>query len=87
MQAYRDEAPERVSSLWLELNRHITHVLKQVRPNQAEFQCIVADNPPNPLSTLVLDYVAHMEHHLRQVFEGKAVEIRYSGMPWPTVPA
>jgi hypothetical protein len=87
MQAYRDEAPELVSTLWMGLNRHITHVLKQVKPSQLEFRCIVGDNPPGPLSALVSDYVAHLEHHLRQIFEGKTVEIRYSGLPWPPVPA
>jgi hypothetical protein len=33
------------------------------------------------LSDLVLDYVAHLEHHLRQLFAGRAFS--YSGMSWP----
>lgn len=33
------------------------------------------------LSDLALDYVAHLEHHLKQLLEGRVMG--YSGMPWP----
>ena len=33
------------------------------------------------LADLALDYVAHLEHHLKQLLEGQS--IKYSGMPWP----
>jgi len=33
------------------------------------------------LADLALDYVAHLEHHLRQLLEGWPID--YSDMPWP----
>jgi hypothetical protein len=33
------------------------------------------------LRELAFDYVAHLEHHLRQIFGAEA--LGYSGLPWP----
>jgi hypothetical protein len=68
-------------ALWAAYNRHISHILRQTGPAKALTPCSIGGAPEMTLGELVLDYVAHLEHHLKQILEGKA--IAYSGMPWP----
>jgi len=46
-------------------------------------RCHIGPSWKVSLEELLLDYVAHMEHHLRQVFEGERATIRYSGLVYP----
>ena len=67
--------------LWSAYNRHISHIMRQITPAKASTLCAIDGAPEMALSDLVLDYVAHLEHHLKQLMEGR--NIGYSGMPWP----
>lgn len=42
---------------------------------------VIDGAPEMALSDLVLDYVAHLEHHLKHLLGGR--DLSYSGMPWP----
>jgi hypothetical protein len=81
VQRYADEDPALCLALWAALNRHICHVLREVTPSKAATPCSIGGAPEMTLAVLALDYVAHLEHHLRQILDGR--EIGYSGMPWP----
>ena len=67
--------------LWAAYNRHISHVIRQISPAKAQTPCSIDGAPFMTLSDLALDYVAHLEHHLKQLLPGQPIE--YSGMPWP----
>src|SRR5579871_5879973 len=53
---------------WCAQNRLISYVLAQIPAAKEETPCSVASAPPMTLRDLVFDYVAHLEHHLRQIF-------------------
>jgi hypothetical protein len=40
----------------------------------------VGNDAPMPLEQLILDYIAHLEHHLRQLLGANA--LLWSGLPW-----
>jgi hypothetical protein len=81
VQNYAGADPTLCLSLWAVYNRHIGHVIRQITPVKAGTLCAIDGAPAMTLADLVLDYVAHLEHHLRQLMPG--TDIGYSGMPWP----
>lgn len=81
VQSYAAADPAVCLGLWTAYNRHISHVIRQITPAKASTRCSINGSPEMTLSDLTLDYVAHLEHHLKQLLEGRA--IGYSGMPWP----
>jgi hypothetical protein len=81
VQKYASAEPAICLTLWAAYNRHISHVIRQTSKAKALTICCIDSAPAMTLSDLVLDYVAHLEHHLRQLISGET--ITYSGMPWP----
>lgn len=80
-QSYRTAAPSSLLELWAALNLHIAHVLRHTPPSKLATPCRIGTNEPMPLEQLALDYVAHLEHHLRQLAGPAALPS--SGLPWP----
>jgi len=79
VQRYQDEPWRELLALWAASNRHIARVIAQVPPEIAERQHArhnlheVAWTPvpvdrPATLAYFMADYVAHLEHHLRQIW-------------------
>jgi len=81
VQNYRAASPAALLELWAHLNWHIAFVLEQIPAGRRETPCVIGTNAGMPLSQLVLDYAAHLEHHLRQL-AGEAA-LPYSDLPWP----
>jgi len=55
---------------WKLYNAHLIHIIKQIHPEDLDKTAIVrTDDEEMPLSFFINDYVAHMEHHLRQMVE------------------
>jgi hypothetical protein len=68
---YQDLPLEHLLSLWQALNRQIVFVAKNISPDKLEYP-VDPDYPSKELKTLgwtIGDYVAHMEHHFRQIFQ------------------
>jgi hypothetical protein len=70
-----------LTEVWVSLNRYIAHLLRQVPEQKRSTMCYIGDNPGMTLESLALDYVAHLEHHLRQIAGPAALP--YSGLPYP----
>lgn len=81
VQSFATEDPAVIVALWAAYNRHIAHVIRQITPEKASTPCAIDGAPEMTLANLALDYVAHVEHHLKQLL-GDA-KISYSTMPWP----
>lgn len=82
-QNYRSADPILCITLWASYNRHLAFVIAQIPKQKATTPCSIDGAPDRKLSDLVLDYVAHLEHHLKQLLP--VTEVQYSGMPWPPV--
>lgn len=81
VQDYAGADPGVCVALWAAYNQHLSHVIRQIAPAKALTLCAIGGAPEMTLADLVLDYVAHLEHHLRQLMEDRSIS--YSGMPWP----
>ncbi len=81
VQSYSRADPAVCIALWSAYNQHLSHVIRQITPAKESTPCAIDSAPAMTLSDLVLDYIAHLEHHLRQLVQGHAIS--YSGMPWP----
>ena len=55
-------------TLFCSYNRMLSHVLAQVPAAWLAAPCRIGSNDPVTLEDLAIDYVAHLEHHLRQIF-------------------
>jgi len=71
-----------VLEAWRAQNRLIGFVLAQIPVDKEQTPCTIGAHAPMTLRELAFDYVAHLEHHLRQVFAGSDT-LRYSGIAWP----
>ncbi|SRR5579884_873331 len=77
-QRYGDAPIALLLGSWAGQNRLLGFVLAQIPPAKEETPCSVAAGPAMSLRDLAFDYVAHLEHHLRQIFGNEA--IAYAGL-------
>ena len=81
VQRYREAPVGLLIELWSNLNRYIAHLLLQIPPAKLGTRCVIGENPESTLELVALDYVAHLEHHLKQLAGQDALP--YSDLPWP----
>jgi hypothetical protein len=68
-QGYEDRPWEDLIDLWCAYNRHMAHVIARIPESLRATRCEIGDYAPVTLSYIALDYVGHIEHHLRQLFD------------------
>jgi hypothetical protein len=66
-QAYATENWPDLVNLWLLYNRHLLHVIRNVKEAALPVPCAIGGSAPVPLSEVMSSYVDHMEHHLAQI--------------------
>lgn len=79
-QNYRDESWSELIQLWSSYNLHLVHVVSLIPENiltkareshslhEIAFN-LVDQNQPATLEYLIRDYLDHLRHHLKQIFE------------------
>jgi hypothetical protein len=82
VQRYATAPIAAVMEAWRAQNRLIGYVLAQIPVHKEQTPCTIGALPPMTLRELAMDYVAHLEHHLRQMLAG-IDPLKYSGMAWP----
>jgi len=68
-QRYSDRAWSELIDLWHSYNRHLAHVITNIPEAKGNVHCRIADGTPVTLRHVALDYVGHLQHHLRQIFQ------------------
>ena len=68
-QRYAERRWSELIELWCAYNRHLAHVIADVPESVRDTPCEIGDSPVVTLSYVALDYVGHIQHHLRQIFE------------------
>jgi len=69
-QSYATESWPDLVNLWLLLNRHLLHIIQAMPDTSLLRECVIGGKAPVALSALIEDYLAHLEHHLDQIFTG-----------------
>ena len=67
-QQYEQRPWREVIALWSNYNRHLAHVISHISEEHREVRCEIGENESVALSYVALDYVGHIQHHLRQIF-------------------
>jgi len=60
--------------LWLTYNRHLLHIMSHAAPESLDSTIRIGDNDPASLEFVMIDYVSHMKHHLKQLGVRAAIE-------------
>ena len=53
--------------LWQRYNEHLAFIIARIDPVKVQIKCWIGEDEPVTLLWLVEDYIAHMNHHLRQL--------------------
>jgi hypothetical protein len=68
-QGYGERPWEELIALWSAYNRHLAHVIASIPEAKRNVLCEIGERAPLSLSYVALDYIGHVQHHLRHVFE------------------
>jgi hypothetical protein len=53
--------------LWVSYNRHLAHVIDRIPESNRDVPCEIGGSDAVTLSYIALDYIGHVEHHLKQI--------------------
>lgn len=67
-QQYANAPREEVLSLWVSLNQSVLRVISNLSPEQLSLAFRPDDGGAVSLEWLIEDYLAHLKHHLGQIF-------------------
>jgi hypothetical protein len=77
VQQFGSTTPSLLIALWESFNLYLARLITVIPERRLAARCVIGASEPVTLEFLVTDYVAHMQHHLRQIFEGMDVDIRW----------
>jgi hypothetical protein len=60
-------------ALWTSYNRYLAHVIAHLPAGKLDVVCKIGSNDPVTLRFLVVDYLGHLLHHLRQIGAAEAL--------------
>lgn len=58
---------EHIINLWEVINRHLLMVIQNIPTDKLERTSTANSHEPLTMRFLIIDYIAHMEHHLEQI--------------------
>ena len=67
LQRYNERPWSELLSLWKSYNLHLAHVLSRVRPEYLTATCTIGSNDPVTFGYVAMDYLGHMQHHIKQL--------------------
>jgi hypothetical protein len=73
--------PPLLIALWESFNLYLARLMAIIPEDRLDAQCVIGGGEAVTLGFLVTDYVVHMQHHLRQIFEGMDVSVRWVPAP------
>jgi DinB family protein len=69
VQHYRSADWKALIELWRAYNLHLARVIAEVPPEALGHTCTLSDSEPVTLQFVMEDYLAHMEHHLKELLK------------------
>lgn len=67
LNGYQQQSIEHLLQLWRALNQQIVHVVGNIPAEQLSGTVVIPNGESKTLEWLAIDYVEHMEHHLKQI--------------------
>lgn len=65
---YQQLPIDQLLQLWQILNKQVLNVVSTISADKLAYTVIIPSGDAKTLEWLAIDYVDHMEHHLRQIF-------------------
>jgi hypothetical protein len=67
IQQYQTEEWEKMIRLWIYINYHLIHVIRQINPEKLDNVWIAAPGRNISLKEMVIDYLRHLKLHLAEI--------------------
>jgi hypothetical protein len=67
LQDYQGRSWRQLVDLWVLYNHHLAHVIRRIPGSAASVPCRIDSHEAVTLSAVAEDYVAHLQHHLKQI--------------------
>lgn len=67
IQKYNSRAWKELLILWKSYNFHIAHIIENMPVDCLQISCKIGTGEPMTLGYIVVDYLGHIQHHLRQI--------------------
>lgn len=64
---YQNKNNQDLYDLWLQLNNHILHIIRNQTTETLQYQVILTTGEVATLEFLIQDYLDHFYHHLQQI--------------------
>ena len=77
VQQFGSANPSLLIGLWESFNLYLARLMTLIPIERLGAWCVIGGAEAVTFDFLVTDYVAHMQHHLRQIFEGMDVPVRW----------
>lgn len=68
LQHYQTKNNKELILLWQLYNMHLVHIMNNISPENLERKGQTEPGNQQSLAWYITDYVAHLEHHLKQIF-------------------
>jgi hypothetical protein len=81
VQQFGTAAPALLIGLWESFNLYLARLIALIPENRLAALCTIGGEGELTLELLVVDYVRHMQHHLRQILADAAPDIRWVETP------
>lgn len=70
---YHEADSKLVIDLWCNYNQHLLEVSRRIPAERLLNKCLTGEGEPVTLAFIIVDYVEHLEHHLKQILEPDAL--------------
>lgn len=67
LQKYNDREWAELIQIFVSFNLQIANLLKNLNPERERYCCDIGGEKPVTLEVLIVEYIRHMEHHLRDI--------------------
>jgi hypothetical protein len=64
---FNDREWNELVEFWLAYNRHLLHLMAHVSPERLNSIIRIGGDDPVSLEFVMIDYVRHLKHHLKQI--------------------
>ena len=71
---FNDREWNELVQFWIAYNRHLLHLISHASPERLNSIIRIGDDDAVSLEFVMVDYVRHMKHHLKQIGVGAAIE-------------